>query len=496
MDMLENSYMAHGYCLLWKPWLVALHGVSDVLIAMSYWAIPFAIFIFLRRRPNLEMKNLAWLFVGFITLCGMTHIVGLITLWTPIYETEGWIKVITAILSVTTAIAIFPLIPKALAIPSPTELQTVNGQLTDEIAAHKRTLAELEAARDQLAERFEQRTSELAENQAFLKRITDIAPTLLYVHDLRTDSNVWMNHRVVMTLGYSVEELSGMGGDVLQALMHPDDFDRYETHNQKLLHLGAEEIAEFEYRMKARDGEWRWILSQDMVYQGDGAGGVAQIIGAAHDITERREQEERIRLLMREVNHRAKNLLTVVQSVARQTARTASPEHFAEDLSNRLRALSMSQDLIIEGNWQGVSLDDLTRSQLRHLAGEIGERVLISGTRITLSPAAAQGIGMALHELATNAMKHGALSVETGKVLIDWQIENGLDGPVFRIEWREQDGPPVSEPSSEGFGRTVIERMAAHAVDGDVSLDYLPDGVRWRLSAPLERVQNRFNTLT
>ena len=111
------AYMAHGYCLLWKPWLVALHAGSDLLIFAAYFAIPVAIWTFVSKRPNIEMKGLARLFAAFILWCGLTHIVNLVTLWWPIYEFQALVKVVTAAISVTTAVVIFPLIPKALAIP-------------------------------------------------------------------------------------------------------------------------------------------------------------------------------------------------------------------------------------------------------------------------------------------------------------------------------------------------------------------------------------------
>src|SRR5262245_49767302 len=144
--LLNGIYMPHGYCLLWEPWLVTLHAASDVLIFGAYSAIPLAIWIFVTRRPNIEMKGLARLFAAFILWCGLTHLFNVITLWHPIYEVQGLVKATTAAVSVFTAVLIFPLIPKALAIPSPNELQIANAQLEREVAAHKRTLDEIRGA--------------------------------------------------------------------------------------------------------------------------------------------------------------------------------------------------------------------------------------------------------------------------------------------------------------------------------------------------------------
>ena len=154
----QAAYMAHGYCLLWKPWLIAMHAGSDFFIFLSYMAIPFAIWSFVRRREDLELKPLAILFASFIFLCGLSHAVQGLTLWWPVYETQAYIKAATAIVSVITAFVIFPLVPKALAIPSPRQLCIVNEGLAAEVAAHRTTLAELEKTKDELEVRVAERT--------------------------------------------------------------------------------------------------------------------------------------------------------------------------------------------------------------------------------------------------------------------------------------------------------------------------------------------------
>src|ERR1700704_2826629 len=177
------AYMAHGYCLLWKPWLVALHAGSDFLIFAAYSAIPVAIWVFVVKRPNVEMKGLARLFAAFILWCGFTHLVNLVTLWWPIYEFQGVVKAVTAGISLTTAVMIFPLIPKALAIPSPLELQLANSDLAKEITAHKRTLAELEQARAKLEQRVEARTKELSEATERFRSLFEHGPVAMLMAD-------------------------------------------------------------------------------------------------------------------------------------------------------------------------------------------------------------------------------------------------------------------------------------------------------------------------
>ncbi len=201
------------------------------------------------------------------------------------------------------------------------------------------------------------------------------------------------------------------------------------------------------------------------------------------DITERKRSEEHVKLLMAEVNHRAKNLLAVVQAVVRATAKYSDPEKFIARLSDRIDGLAAGQDLLVRNQWQGVDVSDLVEAQLAHFKDLIGTRVLIDGPRARLNSAAAQGIGMALHELATNAVKYGALSNPDGQVRIAWQITAAAE-PSFLISWLENDGPKVTPPTRRGFGRIVIGRMAEASVEGVAEIVFRERGVLWNLSAP------------
>jgi PAS domain S-box-containing protein len=197
------------------------------------------------------------------------------------------------------------------------------------------------------------------------------------------------------------------------------------------------------------------------------------------DITERKRHEQREQLLMREMNHRAKNMLGLVQAIARQTA-TRNPEEFIERFSERIQALSANQELLVRDEWKGVETEDLARTQLAPFADLIGSRIVVQGPELRLKATAAQAIGLALHELATNAGKYGALSMDTGRVDIRW----ATDGDIFTMSWVERDGPPVSAPKRRGFGTVVMQEMAEDTVDGTVDLDYAPSGVTWRLTCP------------
>ena len=174
-------------------------------------------------------------------------------------------------------------------------------------------------------------------------------------------------------------------------------------------------------------------------------------------------------------------------SIARQTARDCTPEEFLDRFSRRLLGLAASQDLIVQGNWGGVTMEALVRSQIRHLGHEVSDsRFRIEGPAMMLAPSAAQGIGMALHELGTNAIKYGALSDPEGLVAIRWSVSD--DGGLYHICWEERHGPVVQKPDRSGFGRVVIEEMAAISVGGRVELDYAPEGLTWTLEASVDRV--------
>jgi PAS domain S-box-containing protein len=199
------------------------------------------------------------------------------------------------------------------------------------------------------------------------------------------------------------------------------------------------------------------------------------------DITDRKQHEERDHLLMREMNHRAKNMLGLVRAIARQTA-TRNPEDFIERFSHRIQALSANQELLVRSEWKGVETEDLVRAQLAPFADLIGSRIAVDGPKLRVKAAGAQAIGLAVHELATNAEKYGALSTDKGRVDIFW----ATDGDIFTMSWVERDGPPVSAPERRGFGTTVMERMAETSLGGTVDLDYAPSGLTWRLTCPAE----------
>ena len=225
------------------------------------------------------------------------------------------------------------------------------------------------------------------------------------------------------------------------------------------------------------------VCEPELDADGDIVGAVVVII----DITERKRSEEHIRMLLSEVNHRSKNLLGLVSAIARQT-KAATQEDFVKRFSDRVQALAASHDLLSKNEWQSIAISQLLRAQLAHFGELVGRRILFDGPPVEMSVAAAQCIGMVIHELATNAAKHGALSNLEGRVEIAWQIEKCEAWDRFMIRWIERCGPPVVASSHRGYGSTVIKSVAELSLEGEVQLEFAQAGLSWRLMCPAPRI--------
>jgi two-component sensor histidine kinase len=210
----------------------------------------------------------------------------------------------------------------------------------------------------------------------------------------------------------------------------------------------------------------------------------------AVDVSERKSNEDQLRLLLRELTHRCKNLLAVIHAIARQTAsRTRSVEDFLDRFSARLVAIGASHDLLIADDWHGASLRMLVEQQLGDHADRFGDQIAIEGEDVMLKPEAVQNLGLALHELATNAQKYGSLSEPDGTVSIRWQFCE--EASKLRLTWQEKGGPPVRPPERSGFGRAMIETVVSRALEGDVNLSFPTKGVRCVIVIPSDQVTSR-----
>lgn len=243
------------------------------------------------------------------------------------------------------------------------------------------------------------------------------------------------------------------------------------------------------YRRKDGSAFWAALFISPVRNEG---GDIVQYFASFIDLTEHKKEQAQSRMLIDELNHRVKNTLAAVQSIVAQALRNATdPAAIRESIESRLFALSRSHDLLTRENWESAGLHDVIEAALEPFrAGGRAERFAIVGDNIRFPPKAALALGIAFHELATNAMKYGAFSNDAGSILIAWTIEpNARNKPDAKgrrllLHWREKDGPRVSPPARKGFGSRVIERGLAHELGGEVDLDYRPDGVVCTIDIP------------
>jgi len=239
----------------------------------------------------------------------------------------------------------------------------------------------------------------------------------------------------------------------------------------------AGEVVRFEKPLALPGGDVRHVAIHYIPRRG-AEGSVEGFYALLVDLTERKRAEDHRQLLLNELNHRVKNTLTTVQSVARQTARSASSfREFYEAFESRLLSLAETHDVLTRENWRGASLREIVQVSLSPWSVESG-RFEVAGPDVRVSARIALALSMALHELATNAVKYGALSVPTGGVALTWEVEDRDSGRVVMLRWREQGGPPVMPPTRKGFGSRLLERGLPEELDGEVDLQYSSAGVQ------------------
>lgn len=275
----------------------------------------------------------------------------------------------------------------------------------------------------------------------------------------------------------------------LVASVHPGDRARMTAAIEDAILHGAE--YDIEYRVRTPDGDTRWVHARGRAAQTADHGGARRMAGVSLDVTERKRAEERQRLLVNELNHRVKNTLVSVQSIASQTLRTTeTPEAFRDAFEGRIMALSHTHNLLTEQNWEGASLREIFDFELEAFAAR--DRIGFDYVRdLQLSPKATVALGMAVHELATNALKYGALSVPDGAVRVVWALEPDEtgDGPHLRLTWTEQGGPPVAPPTRHGFGVRLLEKGLAGELSAQVNLAYDSLGLVCTMRLPIRALE-------
>jgi PAS domain S-box-containing protein len=267
--------------------------------------------------------------------------------------------------------------------------------------------------------------------------------------------------------------------------IHPEDRPVFQRARRSMFEDGAQQY-EAEYRVRHRNGSWVWVWHRALAMR-DEKGAVRRVVGAILDITARRHAEEHLKLLVNELNHRVKNTLATVQSIAIQTLRGArTVEEARGAFEARLIALSNAHNILTRENWEGADLHSIVAEALDPFRSRWADRFAVEGPEVWVNPANAVSIAMGLHELATNAVKYGSLSNDSGRVRVAWVVEMEAGRPRVRLAWGETGGPPVVPPLRRGFGSRLIERSLAADLGGEARLEYRAEGVVCTLTWALE----------
>ncbi|MDP3897421.1 MAG: PAS domain S-box protein [Mesorhizobium sp.] len=313
-----------------------------------------------------------------------------------------------------------------------------------------------------------------------LSAIVDSSMDAIISKDLNGIITSW-NHAAEMLFGYSPAEAIGRSVLMLIPEWHKDEEASIISRIRR-----GERVETYETIRRRKDGSLVPV-SLTVSPVRDPAGRIVGASKIVRDITSKRDSEQRIRLLMREVNHRVKNQYAVILSMIRETnKRSKDPADFERRVRERIMALSQSHDLLVDAEWKGATLRDLVRAQVLPFGNE--ECLSMSGPQIVLQPNAVQYLGIAFHELATNSAKFGVLGGGDGSIAVDWHIDDTPEGWRFRLSWRESGGD-VEIPTASGFGSVVLKRVAPLALGGTGALEHLDNGVFWALDASLSAVE-------
>lgn len=340
------------------------------------------------------------------------------------------------------------------------ELEVV--RLRDEVARLALQVAEYDALRKS-EEQF-RRTFELAN-----VGVAHVSPGGRFIR---------VNDYFCHLLGRPQDELLDL---TFQDLTHPEDLDA-DLHLLEKLLAGDIESYTLEKRYIRPGGALHWAeLSVSLLRHADGT--PMNFISVVSDIQDRKQAQEQIELVLGEANHRIKNLLTVIGAIVKTSARTAASARDLEQIvSGKIIGISASHDLLMGKYQTGALLDTLILRQLDVFTSVASERVILEGDPVELNPKAVHAFGMVLHELATNACKHGALSNETGRVRIVWTIDD--DTGTLAFSWTEEGGPPVTASGHKGFGTRTLERMLGGGLGGTARHSLLPEGARFEAWLP------------
>ena len=335
---------------------------------------------------------------------------------------------------------------------------------------------------NEMATTLERRQAALEASEARFRAVVETAADGIITINARGIIEA-VNPEAERLFGYAREELIGQN---VKILMTAPDAERHDQYLARYLRTGEARIIGIgrEVTGRHKDGSTFAMFLSIGEFRLEGE---RYFTGIVRDITERKRAEDRQRLLTAEVDHRAKNLLATIQAMILLTKSDAlSVDGFARTLIGRLHALGRAHDLLARDRWTGASLRDIITNEAQAFGAD-GGRLSIVGEDIYLPPRAAQTLSLALHELTTNAAKHGALSVPQGRV----EIRLTVDGPEFQLTWTESGGPAVKSPCAQGFGTVIVERSVAHELGGRAEVHYEPSGLRCDIRIPLRSVSRQ-----
>jgi PAS domain S-box-containing protein len=325
-----------------------------------------------------------------------------------------------------------------------------------------------------------EREDALRESEERFQLLADAVDDVFWILDLRRRKAVYVSPAYERVWGFSREGLERSPTAWRQHL-HPEDRPVADPVFEEMLQ-GKRQTFELIYRMRGADGGWRWVRDKAWLVR---AGEIERIVGVMTDITAEKGSEEQQRLVARELDHRLRNMLALMQSIVRLSARSARDlDELAEGLEGRIHALARSQDALVNGARRWTLLGDIVRDSLAPYRGR-DDRIRIEGPAIEVGAREAPLLHMGFHELAANAAKYGALSVASGKVSVDWETTSHEQGAALLLTWSESGGPLVRPPIRRGFGSSLIEHALASEFAGEIEIDFPPQGVVCTMRLPL-----------
>ncbi len=458
-----------------------LAALFDLIVAGACIAMLAAVLVLAHRRPPAPAERRAIrLITAFLAFLSLYFLTSLPNLEAVALRLHAFIDPLLALLAVVIAALLWRHLPRLAEIPTLGEIRHLGDRLDSELPATGPSSETEEDGEEQLHRTLYERTRELVSMTARFQLILRGSGVTVFQQD--SDLNYSWIYNVPDGRGESAF-LGRSDEDVLP----PEAARSIAPAKRRVLAGGGPES--LDVRLPGADGEEGWykMVLEPVIEEGR----IAGIAGVAIDISEERRSREQLVLLLRELTHRSKNLMAVIQAIARQSARHVdSTEEFLDRFGARLAALSRAHDVLVSEDWQSAEMGEIVRQQIDFIDEALRQRISIGGPPVRLTPDMAQSLALAVHELATNAHKHGALAREEGRVVIDWSIASGQPDPAITFRWRER-GVAADDGGRSGFGRVMLERLLPQSLDGDAAFRLSADGLDYEIRFPLPPVGRR-----